>query len=142
MRHDDLGLRGDGKASAGGAESQPAFAMDPEVFRRLGHRAVDLALEHLQGIRQRPVFRPMAPEEREKLLAQPLSAQGARPEAIVEQFREGVLPHPMGNGHPPFFGWVNSPPAPIGVLAELLAAASSPSLVRIRAVTARLGGPA
>src|SRR5204863_520894 len=33
----------------------------------------------------------------------------------------------MGNGHPRFFGWVNSPPAPIGVLAEFLAAAMNPS---------------
>ena len=38
-----------------------------------------------------------------------------------------MLPHPMGNGHPRFFGWVNSPPAPIGVLAEFLAAAMNPS---------------
>jgi glutamate/tyrosine decarboxylase-like PLP-dependent enzyme len=33
----------------------------------------------------------------------------------------------MGNGHPRFFGWVNSPPFAIGALAELLAAALNPS---------------
>ena len=42
-------------------------------------------------------------------------------------FAERVLPHPMGNGHPRFFGWVNSPPAPIGVLGDFLAAAMNPS---------------
>src|SRR5438046_3732011 len=33
----------------------------------------------------------------------------------------------MGNGHPRFFGWVNSPPAPLGAVADLLAAAMNPS---------------
>jgi aromatic-L-amino-acid/L-tryptophan decarboxylase len=34
----------------------------------------------------------------------------------------------MGNSSPRFFAWVNSPPAPMGVLAELLAAAHDPSV--------------
>src|SRR5207244_6888819 len=50
-----------------------------------------------------------------------------RPEVIIERFRTAILPYAMGNGHPRFFGWVNSPPAPIGVLADLLAAAMNPS---------------
>ena len=33
----------------------------------------------------------------------------------------------MGNGHPRFFGWVNSPPAPVGIVADFLAAALDPS---------------
>src|SRR6266851_4452649 len=33
----------------------------------------------------------------------------------------------MGNGHPRFFGWVNSPPAMLAVLTEVLAAAMNPS---------------
>lgn len=126
MARDDLGLRADGTTGVGVA-GPPALALDPEEFRRLGYRAVDLALEHLQGMRERPVFRPMAPEEREALLARTLPEAGARPDAIFEQVQADVLPHPMGNGHPRFFGWVNSPPAPVGVLAELLAAAMDPS---------------
>ena len=33
----------------------------------------------------------------------------------------------MGNGHPRFFGWANSPPSPIGAVAEFLAGAMGPS---------------
>jgi len=40
---------------------------------------------------------------------------------------ERILPHPMGNGHPRFFGWVNSPPAMLAVITEILAAAMNPS---------------
>jgi len=69
----------------------------------------------------------MSPAERAGLMQEPLAARGAEPEAVLERFRAAVLPHAMGNGHPRFFGWVNSPPAPIGVVADLLAATLNPS---------------
>ena len=104
-----------------------APALDAEEFRRLGYRAVDLAAERLADIRERPVFQPMTPGERASLLDLPLPERGVAPDAILDTFQREVLTHPMGNGHPRFFGWVNSPPAPLGVLAELLAAAMNPS---------------
>lgn len=102
-------------------------AMDPQEFRRLGHELVDLVTDYLGGMRERPVFRPMRPDERRALMDEPLGDAGRPPDEIVERFRAAVLPHAMGNGHPRFFGWVNSPPAPLGVLADFLAAAMNPS---------------
>src|SRR4051812_35886557 len=107
--------------------SAESFAIDPETFRQLGYRAVDLATAHLAGMRQRSVFTPMLPDERCVLLEQPYPAHGVDPDEILDRFAELVLPHPMGNGHPRFFGWVNSPPSPIGAIAELLAGAMGPS---------------
>ena len=103
------------------------MAIDPDTFRQLGYRAVDLAAAHLAGMRQRAVFTPMLPDDRRTLLEQPFPDGGVDPEVILDQFAEWVLPHPMGNGHPRFFGWVNSPPSPIGAVAELLAGAMGPS---------------
>ena len=103
------------------------LAMDPDAFRRLGHAAVDLVANHLAGIRERPVFRPMAPAERTALLDRPLPDAGTPPDALLDLVRHQIFSHPMGNGHPRFFGWVNSPPAPVGIVAELLAAALDPS---------------
>ncbi len=105
----------------------PPPALDPEEFRRLGHRAVDLMADWLGGIPAGPVFAPMTPGQRQAVLSQPLPEEGVAPDAILERFAGAVLPHPMGNGHPRFFGWVNSAPAPMGALAELLAAAMNPS---------------
>jgi glutamate/tyrosine decarboxylase-like PLP-dependent enzyme len=101
--------------------------LDVDEFRRLALRVVDLVTDHLYRIRERDVYRPMTPAQREALLAPALPAHGEPAEAILERARAGVLPHPMGNGHPRFFGWVNSPPAPLGVLADFLAAALNPS---------------
>jgi aromatic-L-amino-acid/L-tryptophan decarboxylase len=112
---------------AGRGSPKPAPALAPEHFRRLGHEVVDLVADYLSTVRDRPVFAPMEPTERQRLLERPLPETGMAPEAILELVRREVLPHPMGNGHPRFFGWVNSPPAPIGVLAEFLAAAMNPS---------------
>jgi aromatic-L-amino-acid decarboxylase len=102
-------------------------AVDPEHFRRLAHAAVDLVADYLAGIGAAPVFRPMTADQRTTLMQEPLAASGVGPEAVLERFRSAVLPHAMGNGHPRFFGWVNSPPAPIGVIADFLAAALNPS---------------
>jgi aromatic-L-amino-acid/L-tryptophan decarboxylase len=101
--------------------------LDPEEFRRLAHQAVELVVAHLDGMRKRPVYRPMTPTERERLMTGTLPDESESPETIMRRLEACVLPHPMGNGHPRFFGWVNSPPAPLGVIADLLAAALNPS---------------
>jgi len=89
-----------------------APAIDPEEFRRLGHELVDLVTNYLAGIRARPVFQPMRPDERRALMDGALGDEGLAPAAIVERFRATVLPHAMGNGHPRFFGWSTRHPRP------------------------------
>jgi glutamate/tyrosine decarboxylase-like PLP-dependent enzyme len=69
----------------------------------------------------------MSPETRQALLDSTLPDHAVAADIILAAFAERVLPYPMGNGHPRFFGWVNSPPAPLGVIAEFLAAAINPS---------------
>ncbi len=100
---------------------------DPEAFRAFAHEAADLAADYLAGLPDRPVYRQMPPESRMDLLELPLPATGAPAAAVLDQFRAEILPYPMGNGHPRFFGWVNSPPTAIGIVAELLAATMNPS---------------
>ncbi len=112
---------------AGGAAHSP-LAMDAEEFRALAHRAVDLAADHLAALPQGPVFRPLEPAHRAALADQPLPAAPTDAGEILDRFAREVLPYPMGNGHPRFFGWVNSAPSPIGVVGELLAAAMNPSV--------------
>ena len=102
------------------------FLSDDE-FRRLGHQAVDMAADYLAGLAERPVYRRMAPEAREALMNMPVPNTALTGEDILRQISEQILAYPMGNGHPRFFGWVNSPPARMAVITEILAAAMNPS---------------
>jgi aromatic-L-amino-acid decarboxylase len=104
-----------------------APALDLTEFRRLAHDAVELVADYLAGIRDTPVFRPMTEEQRRHLSEKRLGDEGTDPVVLIDDFKNNILPYAMGNGHPRFFGWVNSPPAPIGIVAELLAAAQDPS---------------
>jgi aromatic-L-amino-acid/L-tryptophan decarboxylase len=104
-----------------------APAMAPTAFRELAHAAVDLIADHLEGIADRPVFAPMTAAERESLLERPLPQDGVDPDALLALVEREIFAHPMGNGHPRFFGWINSPPTPVGVVGDLLAAALNPS---------------
>jgi glutamate/tyrosine decarboxylase-like PLP-dependent enzyme len=100
---------------------------DLGTFRHLGHLAVDVAADYLETLRDRPVLVPMTPDERQELLTLDLSEEGIPPEELLTTIRDRFFTHPMGNGHPRFFGWVNSPPALPGILAEFLAATLNPS---------------
>ncbi|MEO3808984.1 aminotransferase class V-fold PLP-dependent enzyme [Sphaerisporangium sp. B11E5] len=89
--------------------------------------AARLAAAHLSAVPGGPVWRPVPGEAAAWLTGQPLPERGAPLGDLLGVIRDRVLPYPMGNGHPRFFGWVNSPPSPAGVLAAPLAAAMNPS---------------
>jgi len=100
---------------------------DADEFRRLGHRAVELAAAHLEGLPGGPVFQRMRESERGIITNAALPNAPLSGDQLLDFVAAKVLPRPMGNGHPRFFGWVNSPPDPLGVVMELLSAAMNPS---------------
>jgi glutamate/tyrosine decarboxylase-like PLP-dependent enzyme len=101
--------------------------MDAVTFYQMGMQAVEIATEYLEGIPENPVYRPMTPSERQLLLYQQLPEHGRSPEALFDFFEQHILPHAMGNQHPRFAAWVNPAGAPIGMLADFLAAVMNPS---------------
>jgi len=101
--------------------------LSEQEFRKLGYKVVDMAASYLAGLPGRPVFQRMKESERQALMNMPMPLAPLSGEAILRFLAEQILPHPMGNGHPRFFGWVNSPPAMMAVITEMLAAAMNPS---------------
>src|SRR5438046_9561453 len=57
----------------------------------------------------------------------PPPEMGQSADEILAAFERDIAPYPFGNGHPRFYGWVNSPPVVMSVFAEALAAAMNPS---------------
>ena len=101
------------------------LALDEPTFRTLGHRLVDQLAELLASIPKGPVTRDETPAAiREALdLTGSLPEQGAPPGPLLESTTRLLFEHSLLNGHPRFFGYITAPPAPIGILGELLAAA-------------------
>lgn len=100
---------------------------DWSALRSVGHRMLNEMFDHLERIRDRPVWRPMSPNNRE-LFRQPLPREPADLAATYETFRQGVLPFALGNLHPGFMGWAHGGGTPVGLLAEMLAGALNANL--------------
>jgi glutamate/tyrosine decarboxylase-like PLP-dependent enzyme len=100
-----------------------------QAFRRAAHALVDGVADHLAALPSRPVWQPLPDALREQLLDLPLPEHAATLDDLVATALSDVLPHAMGNGHPAFFGWVNPPPSPAGIVTSLAAAAMNPSVV-------------
>lgn len=98
-----------------------------DEIRRIGYSVVDLIADHLSSLPGKPVFRPVPPELAQQLASTPAPREPVAPDAILQAFRDTIEPYPFGNGHPRFWGWVNSPPAVMGIFADALAAAMNPS---------------
>jgi aromatic-L-amino-acid decarboxylase len=99
-----------------------------EEIRRVGYRVVDLIAEHLTGLPAGPAFQPVPPETIAGFLdGAPLAEEGVSADVLLDDFAARIAPYPFGNGHPRFFGWINSPPAMMGIFADALAAALNPS---------------
>ncbi|MEU9289760.1 pyridoxal-dependent decarboxylase [Streptomyces sp. NPDC048275] len=96
-------------------------------LRRAGRSVADMTADHLAAVPGGPVWRPVPEADRSWLSQQQLPPVGRPLQDLLHDVRDHVLPYPMGNGHPRFFGWVNSPPSPAGVLVAPLAAAMNPS---------------
>ncbi|WP_457030843.1 pyridoxal phosphate-dependent decarboxylase family protein [Kitasatospora sp. P5_F3] len=96
-------------------------------FRTAARAAAELVSDYLDAVPGGPVWQPMDDTDRQALLDLPLPVDGLPLAGLLEVIGSQLMTAPMGNGHPRFFGWVNSAPAPAGVLATLAAAAMNPS---------------
>lgn len=99
------------------------LAVHPKVFRDELAAAAEWVADYLGQITQRPVARPIPTAHRQALATGALPQEGQDLGALLEFVDEAIAPYPTGNGHPAFFAWINSPPSPAGVIAELLATA-------------------
>lgn len=108
----------------------PVETLDPAdwpAMRALAHRAVDESFDWLSTLRERPVWQP-TPAAIMAKFQQPLprAPQGAA--AAYQDFRDWVLPYPMGNVHPRFFSWYMGNGTPMGAIGDFLAAIVNPNM--------------
>jgi glutamate/tyrosine decarboxylase-like PLP-dependent enzyme len=104
--------------------SRPSFDLPPEEFRRMGHAAADAVAEHRERLLDRPVFGKVADPT---LFDEPLPEEGRPFEEVLAFARDHILPFPMGNSHPRFYGFINASADPVGIAADYLASAMNPN---------------
>jgi len=105
-------------------------SLDPDddgALRALAHRAVDDALDYLATLRDRPAWQP-PPDDTATRFAQPLPRAPEGAEAAYADFVAHVMPYPMGNIHPRFWGWYMGTGTAFGALGDFLAAIVNPNM--------------
>lgn len=99
---------------------------DWDELKKLMHEIVEDTFEHIRTVRDRAPWTPMPDEvEQEFEKGVPRAGIGAR-DAYID-FKENVLPYPMGNIHPKFWSWYMGNGTMMGAMAEYLTGIINPN---------------
>ena len=104
--------------------------IQPQQFRELGYQLVERIAGFLDSLPARPVTPGESPATvRQALCAErTLPLKGDDPAQLLNRAADLLFEHSLFNGHPRFWGYVTSSAAPLGALAEMLAAAVNPNV--------------
>lgn len=113
------------ESSRRAGDRDAALAMEPERFRALGRALVDRLADELLRLPERPVTRNETPAAVRQALgaARGLPAHGEEAGRLLDDAVRLLFEHSTLSSHPRFHGYIAASPAPIGMLADLLAAA-------------------
>ncbi len=100
-----------------------------DEFRVVGYKLIDAIADFYDTIHERPVTTGETPTQIQAVLGTAsLPEQGRPASELISTATDLLFNHSLLNGHPKFFGYITSSPAPIGALADLLAAAVNPNV--------------
>jgi len=99
--------------------------MSAPEFRAAGHDLIDRIADWLERLPNGAIMRDESPGAVRRALdsERTLPEQGGDAGALLGEAAQLLFQHSLFNGHPRFLGYITSSPAPIGALADLLAAA-------------------
>ena len=102
---------------------QSPIDLDAKTFRDAGHRLIDDISDFLSSVRDYPVTTSPMPKSLNEKLPEKMPATGMEPSALLKESWQLLINNSLFNGHPRFWGYITSSPAPVGMLADLLATA-------------------
>ena len=101
------------------------FDLSPDEIRRLANLAGEAVAAQREALLSQPVFGKVGSGA--GLFDEPVPEEGQPFEEVLAFAREHILPYPMGNSHPRFYGFINATADPVGMLADFLAASMNPN---------------
>lgn len=106
-----------------------AIEISKTEFKKAGYQLIDSIADFFDSIDERPVTTGESPKQLQSIFgAASLPENGMAAEALLSKTTELLFNHSLLNGHPRFLGYITSSAAPIGALADLLAAAVNPNV--------------
>jgi aromatic-L-amino-acid/L-tryptophan decarboxylase len=110
-------------------DSRSALDMSGAEFRAIGHALIDEIADFFDTLPDRRLRRDASPEEiRRRLGTGELPETGTDTAAMFAEIAPLLFDYSLHNGHPKFLGYITSSAAPLGALADLLAAAVNPNI--------------
>ncbi|QCX37874.1 aminotransferase class V-fold PLP-dependent enzyme [Aureibaculum algae] len=104
-------------------QRENSIQIDKDEFRKIGYELIDTISDFFDDISEKPVTTSKSPKELQKTLGNlSLPANGLPAEQLLSKASKLLFDNSLFNGHPKFFGFITSSAAPIGALADLLAA--------------------
>jgi len=108
---------------------ESCIQMDGEEFRKIGHQLIDDISNFIDSIDQKPVTPNESPSHLQALLGNVSLPENGKPVTdLISKTTDLLFNHSLLNGHPKFLGYITSSAAPIGALADLLAASVNPNV--------------
>lgn len=100
-----------------------------DEFKTIGYQLIDRIADFIDSIEEKHVTTGKTPKQIQELLNRlPLPENPSSVSALLSQATDLLLNHSLLNGHPKFLGYITSSAAPIGALADLLAASVNPNV--------------
>ena len=112
-------------------ERLAAIDMDASLFREAGHRLIDDIADFLSSIRSYHVTPAHGPRSLQAKLPASMPVTGVDVQPLLKETWDLLCENSLLNGHPRFWGYITSSPAPIGMLADLLASAINSNSVKV-----------
>jgi len=103
--------------------------INKKEFQELGYQLIDKIADFMDSIDEKPVTTTKSPSELQKLLGDNSLPEEATPAAeLLFKTTNLLFNNSLLNGHPKFLGYITSSAAPLGALADLLAATINPNV--------------
>jgi aromatic-L-amino-acid decarboxylase len=110
-------------------DRETPITISKEEFKKIGYQLIETLSDFIDTIDKKPVTTGETPKEIQTILGNAsLPEHGTSVSELFTKTSDLLLNHSLLNGHPKFFGYITSSPAPIGALADLLATTVNPNV--------------
>jgi aromatic-L-amino-acid/L-tryptophan decarboxylase len=107
-------------ARAGETRAPPD--LEPAEFRELLERAAGVAARHWERLPEMRAYTRPPDDLVAAWRAEPLPQQSIPADRILDRIEREVVSYPLGVGQRRWWGFINSPPHPMGIAAEVISA--------------------